>query len=56
MHTFARVTPTALTSLPVAHAVHWAESLLYAAPFVLMFVGVVVANRRDRRRERAGPS
>jgi hypothetical protein len=43
---------TGLT-LPVGHAAHWAEPLLYASPFLLLIVWVLAANLRDKRLERA---
>jgi uncharacterized membrane protein YbaN (DUF454 family) len=45
------MTPAGLI-VPVGHALHWAEPLLYATPFLLLIVWVLAANRRDKRLER----
>lgn len=39
-------------SLPLAHAGHWYQSLLYAAPLVLLLVWMLADRMRRRRRRR----
>jgi len=42
-------------SLPLAHAGHWYQSVLYAAPLILLLVWMVVDRlRRGRGRRRGG--
>lgn len=45
---------TIRSTVPLAHFGHWTDSLIFGAPFLMLVVFVLVANFRDRRRERAG--
>jgi len=41
-------------SLPLAHAGHWYQSVLYAAPLILLLVWMVVDRLRRGRGRRGG--
>lgn len=36
-------------SVPIAHAGHWAATLLYAAPIIVVVLALVIQRWRDRR-------
>jgi cytochrome c-type biogenesis protein CcmH/NrfF len=43
-----------MTTLPLAHAAHWYQAMLYLAPVLIVVVALWVQERRERRRDDAG--
>ena len=43
-----------MTMLPLAHAAHWYQAMLYLAPVLIVVVVLWVQERRERRRDDAG--
>jgi hypothetical protein len=41
-----------MTALPIAHAGHWIESVVYLVPIIGFAVWLGVATLRDRRKRR----
>jgi len=38
-----------LMATPIAHAGHWASTLLYAAPILVVIAALIIQRLRDRR-------
>jgi cyanate permease len=43
-----------MTTLPLAHAGHWYQAMLYLAPVLIVVVVLWLQERRERRRDDAG--
>ena len=42
-----------MTTLPIAHAGHWYQAMIYLAPVLIVVVVLWVQERRERRRDDA---
>ena len=42
-----------MTTLPLAHAGHWYQAMLYLAPVLIVVVVLWIQERRERRRDDA---
>jgi len=43
-----------MTTLPLAHAGHWYQAMLYLAPVLIVVVVLWLQERRERRRDDSG--